>query len=268
MFYELTRCYRFPLERESWFEKARRRVATIWAGLDNKGVRARIKNASLLMADFIWRWIKDHCFPLQNNEVPASGRVCAAGLWQHYREGGHPLARSLRAAVPCLIYFLLASIIYQLFADPFQPLRGQPDHAIFEWARFKMPDRPDWPIKGYMVVNLSFFFLTFMTIDAALLCRQFIQQLSAGHVVFPPATRAHFRRRRGDVSGEFLDDWIGTQLIADLTERVGKLLWFPGIVFLLLLMARLPWWDPQRRRRPAARPDPARRRRACRTART
>ena len=189
--------------------------------------------------DFVCKWIKDHCFPLRNNEVSASGRVCAARLWQRYREGGHPLARALRAAVPCSIYFLLAGIIYQLFGSPFQPLRGGNDHAIIEWANFKLPPG----IRGYMVVNLFFFFLTFMTIDAALLCRQFIQQLSAGNVVFPPATRAHFQHHRGDVSGEYLDDWIGTRLIADLTERVGKLLWFPGIVFLLLLMARLPWWD-------------------------
>ncbi len=32
-------------------------------------------------------------------------------------------------------------------------------------------------------------------------------------------------------------------LIADLTERIGALLWLPSIVLLLLLGARSAWWD-------------------------
>lgn len=71
---------------------------------------------------------------------------------------------------------------------------------------------------------------------------RFIEKLSAG-AEFPDATRTHYRSKRGNVPPDCLDDWIGTRLIADLIERVGKLLWFPGIVFFLLLIARLPWWD-------------------------
>lgn len=41
----------------------------------------------------------------------------------------------------------------------------------------------------------------------------------------------------------YLDEWIDLQLIADLTEHVGRLVYYPFIVFLLLLLARNDWWD-------------------------
>jgi hypothetical protein len=219
MFYELTRCYRLPLEPERPWRYP-------WKRISNS-----IRN------------IARECFLAREDKLPPSGRVCASELWHRYRQQGHWMARVVRAGIPCLIYFLLAGVIFQLFGSLSQPMRGGSDSSISEWARFKLPGSPTWPVKGYMVVNLSFFFLTFLTIDAARLCCRFIQRLSAWNVDFPDATRDHFRRRRGGVSPDCLDEWIGTRLIADLTERVGTLLWFPGIVFLLLLVARLPQWD-------------------------
>jgi hypothetical protein len=242
MFYELTRYYRFPLQRESRFENARRRVKTLWSDFERNRASTSIKGTREVVVNFGKDWIRGHLWPFADEEPSQSGCVCASRLWQRYRDAGHWAARTLRAAAPCFIYFLLAGIIYQAFGVPFSPLRGDTGDPLFEWARFKMPQGANWP-PPYAVVNLSFFFLTFLTIDAALLCRRFINKLSGGNVVFPGTTRAHFRRQRGDVSGEWLDDWIGTHLIADLTERVGKLLWFPSIILLLLLMARLGWWD-------------------------
>jgi len=89
----------------------------------------------------------------------------------------------------------------------------------------------------------SFLFLTFMTIDAARLCRWFIQHLSAAPTQYPVATTDHFSRLRGDVDRQYLDEWIDLQLIAELTERVGRLVYYPSIVFFLLLLARNGWWD-------------------------
>jgi hypothetical protein len=82
-----------------------------------------------------------------------------------------------------------------------------------------------------------------MTIDAARLCRWFIQCLSEAPTNYPLATTDHFSRLRGDVDRRYLDEWIDLQLIADLTERVGRLVYCPFIVFFLLLLARNEWWD-------------------------
>jgi hypothetical protein len=237
MFYDLTRLYRFRLEGKTPWLYARQQAGKLWSSYRQKNRLPRIEGAARVAVDFVRNWVGGHCFPFRHVASGHSGRVCADTLWHRYSEGGHPLGRILRASVPCVIYFLLASVIYQLFGLPFQPLRGESHHAIFDWAAFKSP------LKGYAITNLSFFFLIFLTIDAARLCRGFIQKLSAGNVELSSATRAHFRRHRGDVPPECLDDWIGTRLIADLTERVGKLLWFPAIVLLLLLMARFEVWD-------------------------
>ena len=60
---------------------------------------------------------------------------------------------------------------------------------------------------------LSFLFLTFMTIDAACLCRRFIQYLSEAPTEYTPATTDYFSRLRGDVDRRYLDEWIDLQLI-------------------------------------------------------
>ena len=100
-----------------------------------------------------------------------------------------------------------------------------------------------WDSVLLLVAVLSFLFLTFMTIDAARLCRWFIQCLSEAPTEYTPATTDHFSRLRGDVDRRYLDEWIDLQLIADLTERVGRLVYYPSIVFFLLLLARNEWWD-------------------------
>ena len=82
-----------------------------------------------------------------------------------------------------------------------------------------------------------------MTIDAARLCRWFIQCLSEAPTAYPLATTDHFSRLCGDVDRHYLDEWIDLQLIADLTERVSRLVYCPFIVFFLLLLARNEWWD-------------------------
>jgi hypothetical protein len=82
-----------------------------------------------------------------------------------------------------------------------------------------------------------------MTIDAVRLCQWFIQCLSKAPTEYPLATTNHFSRLRGDVDRRYLDEWIDLQLIADLTAQVGRLVYYPFIVFFLLLLARNEWWD-------------------------
>jgi hypothetical protein len=161
--------------------------------------------------------------------IPTSRGICASQLWKEFHDEGHLGWRLLRAGVPCLVYYAFGFTILHLFGFPFQPLRG---HAVAVWAEiFRHP------------FVLSFLLLSFLTIDAALRCRRFINELSAAPTDYPETTRAYFKGRRGDVGDEYLDEWIDTNLIADLTERVGGLLWFPSIVFLLMLASRNQWTD-------------------------
>jgi hypothetical protein len=47
----------------------------------------------------------------------------------------------------------------------------------------------------------------------------------------------------GRINDDYLDEWIDLQLIADLTERVSRLIYYPTILVLLMLLARNSWWD-------------------------
>jgi hypothetical protein len=47
----------------------------------------------------------------------------------------------------------------------------------------------------------------------------------------------------GRIEDEYLDEWIDLQLIAELTEQVGRLVYYPAGLVLLLFLARNSWWD-------------------------
>jgi hypothetical protein len=81
-----------------------------------------------------------------------------------------------------------------------------------------------------------------MIIDAARLCQWFIQNPCEAPTAYPPATLDHFSRLHGHVDRRYLDEWIDLKLIADLTAHVGRLVYYPFIVFFLLLLARNEWW--------------------------
>lgn len=176
--------------------------------------------------------------------------VCASKMWHELHRTGHPCWRCIRAIVPCLLYFFFALSLFMLLGSQlFEPFRGD---AVKWWSDcfchfFGSKDAADhFQILLYFCSNifvLSFLFLSFLTIDAAVRCRSFINSLSARPTDYPTTTRAHFQSERGDVDAEYLDEWIDTQLIADFTEQVQRLLWFPGIVFLLMLASRNEWTD-------------------------
>ena len=155
--------------------------------------------------------------------------VRASTLWRDYYDSGRSLKRLARAVVPTIIYFACARILLVLFGMPVQPWRGTTVTAWGEGVRYPFV--------------FSFLLLSFLTIDAALRCRRFINALAALPTHYPSTTMAYFRSQRGDLGEEYLEEWIDIQLIADLTERVGRLLWFPGIVFFMMLASLNSWTD-------------------------
>ena len=201
--FELTRRFRLPLAR---FELTRR------SWLPRAG-------------DFVMKFQGPNATP-----VPQS-TVQAADLWEVYQHRGLFLQRLRRVVYPLVVYVFGFAFGVSLLGNGtfFRPLRG---HAVACWDNGIL-----W------ACILVFLFLTFMTIDAARLCSWFIQHLCEAPTRYPPASSRHFARLRGNVDKEFLDEWIDLQLIAELTERVGRLVYYPSFVYLLLLVARNDWWD-------------------------
>jgi hypothetical protein len=155
--------------------------------------------------------------------------VQADQLWEHYQQMGFWSNRCRRILLPLAAYIGFAVCLGQLGGSPQRPLRG---HVIYAWDGWLL-----------FLSVLSFLFLTFWTMDSARVCRWFIEHLSEAPTRYPKATREFFSALRGGTPGHLLDEWIDLHLIAELTERVGRLIYFPFIVFFILLVSRNQWWD-------------------------
>jgi hypothetical protein len=221
--FQLTRRFRLPLAG----------YPSSHESFDQKSKSLRAKLVGLWQRCQHWWATMRHWFsgPCGLPAPPKPGAtVSASTLWKVYQQYGIFPYRVRRILCLFLLYMVFALGIGLLNQSDIQsPLRGD---AVRIWDKVLLGG-----------ALLSFFFLTFMLIDTARLCRWFIHHLSKAPTDYPLATIDHFSRLRGDVDKRYLDEWIDLQLIADLTERVGRLVYCPFIVFFLLLLARNEWWD-------------------------
>lgn len=170
-------------------------------------------------------------FKTVREEATSAAGADAVVLWSKYYVGGAIPSRLVRIIIPTCVYFACLVALFGLFGhtENLRPLRGQ---AAIRWD------------KGLLLgAALTFILLSFLTFDAARLCRRFVRALSEAPTVYPPSTRRFFSAKRGNIPEEYLDEWIDLQLIADLTEQVSRLVYYPCCLLLLMILARNSWWD-------------------------
>jgi hypothetical protein len=158
-------------------------------------------------------------------------QVDVSNLWENHYENGRFWCRMARIIGPFLVYVLSLFIIvhFLLGEDFFSSVRGN----TCRW----------WDFGLTLAANCGFIVLALLTIDSAILTRHLIFSLGQQSVNYPETTRNHFRGEKPNINKNFLDDWIGLQLIVEITEHVGKLVYYPTGILLLLLFARNGWWD-------------------------
>jgi hypothetical protein len=159
--------------------------------------------------------------------------VDADALWEQYQELGRFMPRIARVLPILGIYFLLCFFIMSLGSAPYSPVRGTVS--------------AHWNIFLLLASVLSFIFLAFWIIDETSLCRWFIERLSQSPTRHSESSLKFFAKQRGldekHLDLTILSEWIDIQLIAELTARVSKLVYFPFIIFFILLVARNNWID-------------------------
>jgi hypothetical protein len=167
--------------------------------------------------------------------LPGSSRpqtfVDADTLWEQYQQLGKFLPRLARVLPILGIYFLMCFLIMSLGTLPYSPVRGI---VAAHWNQILL-----------LASVLSFIFLAFWIVDETSLCRWFIERLSQSPTRHSESSLKFFAKQRGldekHVDLTVLSEWIDIQLIAELTARVGKLVYFPFIIFFFLLLARNNW---------------------------
>lgn len=155
--------------------------------------------------------------------------VSANHAWTRYQQMGRWWNRVGRVIPMLAAYVAFAGCIMALSPWAPRPLRGD---VVAGWDTVML-----------VASVMAFLFLTFWTMDAARLCRWFIQHISEAPTRYPKAARDYFSRLRGGVPKHVLNEWLDVRIIAEITERVGRMIYFPFIAFFFLLVARNNWWD-------------------------
>jgi hypothetical protein len=157
-------------------------------------------------------------------------KVDALQLWKHYNWLGsfkHRVARFL----PVLLGYVLSIVILMpLFGYdfPFVPYRG----PISYWTdKFVL-----------CFAALTLIFLIFFVVDAAQLCRKFIDNLNHAATKWPEETYREFEKQYG-IHQDYLDEWIGVNLIGERTKVIGKLIFYPFVVLFLVIVSRYQFFD-------------------------
>jgi hypothetical protein len=109
------------------------------------------------------------------------------------------------------------------FGSPFRPVRG----ASSVWL--------DGGALGLSVI--LFTFLTFYVMDATQLCTKFIDLLSQGQTRWPGMVTQALAVRRG-MNQDYLPDLIDIQFIAARTKAIGRMIYYPFFVLVILIIAR------------------------------
>ena len=163
-------------------------------------------------------------------EATTEDKIDIEVLWQHYLRRGRLWMRILRAAPMTGFYICALISILPLIGDfPAPPIRGSSSF---------------FPVLMFATV-IVFLLLTFFVIDAILLHEGFLKQLTEKKTYWPDAT---FERHKYSVSPRpdnenDLADYWDILLIAKRTEAVGNKIYYPFVILLFLIVARLKYFD-------------------------
>jgi hypothetical protein len=159
--------------------------------------------------------------------------------WAQYLRRSFSPKRYLMIGIIVVFYLVLNSFIVGLFGLPTPPVRGDLSLKI------------DTVI--LILTVISFLFLTFFVLDAIMLCQRFIARYFQRLPQWQPSSFDRFLQewvKESDRSmwmeskaKEALSDWMLMQLIARRTEVVGTFIFFPFIIWFLMFVARLRYFD-------------------------
>ena len=179
---------------------------------------------------FFFGWEKPPLITQADHE----SKIDILALWQRYHCRASLWIRTLRVALMTVFYMAT------LFAG--LPLVGQ-----FSNLPIRGPLACNFVFAFLMMLTLGLsLFLTFFVIDAILLHDGFLKQLSERVTRWPDST---FKKYNYTVdpsqptSERDLADYWDILLIAKRTEAVGALIHYPFIIFSLLIVARLWYFD-------------------------
>jgi hypothetical protein len=149
-------------------------------------------------------------------------------LWRSYCLWGLTKHRVYRSLTMAFIYMSFATIVFFMLPQDTNVWRGE------ESLRF-----------GRIALMLAVFmmiFLIFFVVDATRLCICWIKAMGRKKLVWDEAMLKSFSEKL-NVNPEYTREWLKIQLIAERTQEIGQLIYYPFVIIILMLISRSTYFD-------------------------
>ncbi|MFP4087978.1 MAG: hypothetical protein ACLFUL_14440 [Desulfobacteraceae bacterium] len=154
----------------------------------------------------------------------------ASFVWNQYKKYTSRKWRWIRIASLGVIYFGLCALIISMFGRPFVPYRGPWSFWVDRVSLF-------FSIPLFIVLLLS-------VVDFSIVSGWMIRRVSRDDVIWPKGAKAI--RDFGDkfhMDAAYLKEWADIQVIVKISETVGRFVYYPFIVIIILGASRLRYFD-------------------------
>lgn len=148
--------------------------------------------------------------------------VYARNLWWEYQRRGGAKQRLARSIIMAGLFWIFSFALYSLLGSSARPTRGVLTHRLDEFFLW------------FSV--LTFLILVFFVLDSALLNRRFINCLTTTETHYPNGAFEQFQGFGIDFRD--LTEYADIRLIARRTRVVGAVVYYPFVVFFLIVGAR------------------------------
>ncbi len=149
-------------------------------------------------------------------------------VWYFYRKFGETRYCCLRSAMTGTTFLLFSVFIMKLFGELHTPFRGN-------WSKYV----------DMFITCLSFLlfvFLLFSVVDSTRHCIRFVKLIIVKGIAWSDETRKKFGIIPG-INGAATDYWLKIRLIADRTEVVNNLIFYPIWVILFIFVSYITYFD-------------------------
>ncbi len=193
-----------------------------------KRIEAEFAFAHLPLPPFQWRDVGIGFEQWQMQEPPRTSRFSAEEAWYAYLCRNKFWPRFIRIGILFALYSIFAFTILHLFPQPPSPARG---HLAF------MIDNTVFYLAGAGLLLLSFY-----VVDAIQLNSNFIRMFGREVTRWGRelVDRSH---RRPPLTEEELSAYHEIFFVAQRTQVVAPLIWYPLVVLTLMIVARLSFFD-------------------------
>ena len=192
-------------------------------------------NAEAPLKTKLFRWCRLFCFATdpESDEQESRAIVSAQLQWSLYLHRGQPLYRWTRVLLPTMLFMTVGYItITVLTGPPPVPVRTPAMLGLDKFIILAM-------------TVLPFLLLLFTVIDSSRSGIALMDALNKPLTQWPESTgglRYRMIKQHG-FHADDLDEWLDVRLSADLTEKLGKIVYFPFLIIFMLLISRLTWFD-------------------------